>query len=220
MPWKFGRKILSENRFCCIPQALGSRSLQFAALPPLLLLHVCSSTFWRRQRRRSSSSSSSLPPLQAHDIKVHLKNFCDLTNFLHLLLQGGAGNFFRISKFHLFRKMCSCHSRFCRECRTRNYIRKRVCANPHCVLFGFTKYNKRNKGRKRREWWARRQRRSRPRSRPPPDLTPDTDASSSTGGQGQTIVETPGIQASFRIKTFLILIHLLLQFIVCMLQLF
>ena len=67
-----------------------------------------------------------------------------------------------------------------------------------------SKQKKRNKGQKRKEWWARRQ----GWSTPPPDTGAsssagaDTGASSSAGGKGPTIIETPGLQASFRINSF------------------
>ena len=56
------------------------------------------------------------------------------------------------------------------------------------------KQKQRNKGQKRKEWWARKQGWSSPPG--------DTGSSSSSEGKGPTIIETPGLQASFRINSF------------------
>ena len=62
------------------------------------------------------------------------------------------------------------------------------------------KQKKRNKGQKRKEWWARKQGWSSP--------PPDTGASSSAAGQAPTIIETPGLQASFRTNSFALQVSL------------
>ena len=55
------------------------------------------------------------------------------------------------------------------------------------------KQKKRNKGVKRKQWWARKQGWSSPPG--------DTGSSSSSEGKGPTIIETPGLQTFFLCQT-------------------